>query len=104
MQFNLLFAARCMLSLNKTSSEVFDFAFLIYISGNAERFLEKRKTDHFSKDKTHKTLTRKNLLGISLSVAKVTVFETSEGTANRVVTLCERATAERFVVAIDAQR
>ena len=41
--------------------------------------LEKRKTDQFSKNKTHKTLTRKILFGITLPVAKVTVFETSEG-------------------------
>ena len=61
---------------------------------------KKTKTDHFAKDKTHKTLTRKILLGISLPVAKVTVFETSEGTANRVVTLWERAKTERFVVAM----
>ena len=52
------------------------------------------------KNKTHKTLTRKNLLGITLPVAKVTAFETSEGTANRVVTLWERAKTERFVVAM----
>ena len=68
------------------------------------KVLEKRKTDHFSKNKTRKTLTRKILLGITLPVAKVTAFETSEGTANRVVTFWERAAAERFVVAIDAQR
>jgi uncharacterized membrane protein len=36
-----------------------------------------------SKNKTHKTLTRKILLGITLSVAKVTVFETSEGTGEQ---------------------
>ena len=35
------------------------------------------------KNKTHKTLTRKNLLGITLPVAKVTVFETSEGTGEQ---------------------
>jgi hypothetical protein len=46
-----------------------------------------RKTDRFEKNKTQKTLTRKNVFGITLPVAKVTVFETSEGTANRVVTL-----------------
>jgi len=45
-------------------------------------------------------LTRKILLGITLPVAKVTAFETSEGTANRVVTLWERAKTERFVVAM----
>ena len=60
----------------------------------------KRKTDRFSKNKTRKTLTRKILLGITLPVAKVTAFETSEGTANRVVTLWERAKTERFVVAM----
>ena len=49
-------------------------------------FSEKRKTDQFGENKTHKTLTRKILLGISLPVAEVTAFETSEGTANRVVT------------------
>lgn len=79
MQFSLLFAAQYMLSSNKTSSEVFDFAFSFISNGNAERLLEKRKTDRLSKDKTHKTLTRKRLLGISLLVAKVTAFETSEG-------------------------
>ena len=62
--------------------------------------MAKRKTGHFSKNKTHKTLTRKVLLGISHPVAKVTAFETSEGTANRVVTLWERVTTERFVVAM----
>ena len=36
-----------------------------------------------SKNKTHKTLTRKYLLGITLPVAKVTVFETSEGTGEQ---------------------
>jgi hypothetical protein len=36
-----------------------------------------------SENKTHKTLTRKNLLGITLPVAKVTVFETSEGTGEQ---------------------
>jgi hypothetical protein len=35
------------------------------------------------KNKTQKTLTRKNLLGITLPVAKVTVFETSEGTGEQ---------------------
>ena len=62
--------------------------------------LEKRKSDRFSKNKTHKTLTRKILFGITLPVAKVTAFETSEGTANRVVTLWLRVTTERFVVAM----
>ena len=50
-------------------------------------------------NKTHKTLTRKFLFGITLPVAKVTVFETSEGTASRVVTFWKRAKAERFVIA-----
>jgi hypothetical protein len=45
-------------------------------------------------------LTKKILLGITLPVAEVTAFETSEGTANRVVTLWERAKTERFVVAM----
>jgi hypothetical protein len=45
-------------------------------------------------------LTIKILLGITLPVARVTAFETSEGTATRVVTLWERVTAERFVVAM----
>jgi len=52
---------------------------LSLLAENAEGFLEKRKTDPFSKDKTHKKLTVKILLGISLPVAKVTAFETSEG-------------------------
>ena len=37
------------------------------------------KIKHIRRNKTHKTLTRKNLLGITLPVAKVTVFETSGG-------------------------
>jgi hypothetical protein len=49
--------------------------------------LIKRKNKSFFENKTQKTLTRKNVFGITLPVAKVTVFETSEGTANRVVTL-----------------
>ena len=61
---------------------------------------KRRKTDRFGKNKTHETLTRKILLGITLPVAKVTAFETSEGTANRVVTLWLRVTTERFVVAM----
>ena len=52
---------------------------LLLLAENAEGFLEKRKRDRFSKNKTHKTLTRKILFGISLPVTKVTVFETSEG-------------------------
>jgi hypothetical protein len=44
---------------------------------------EKRKTDQFSKNKTRKTLTRKILFGITQPVAKVTVFETSEGTGEQ---------------------
>jgi hypothetical protein len=52
-----------------------------------------------SKNKTHETLTRKILFGITLPVAKVTVFETSEGTASRVVTFWKRAKTERFGVA-----
>ncbi len=45
--------------------------------------IEKRKTDRFSENKTLKTLTRKILFGITLPVAKVTVFETSEGTGEQ---------------------
>jgi hypothetical protein len=52
-----------------------------------------------SKNKTRETLTRKILFGITQPVAKVTVFETSEGTASRVVTFWKRAKAERFVIA-----
>jgi len=37
---------------------------------------------------------------ISISVTKVTVFETNKGTANGVVRLWERAKAERFAVAM----
>jgi hypothetical protein len=44
-------------------------------------------------------LTRKILFGITLPVAKVTVFETSEGTASRVVTFWKRAKSERFGIA-----
>jgi hypothetical protein len=67
----------------RTSQNIFRM-FLVIVSlsllaENAEGFLEKRKTDRFSKDKTHKKLTVKILLGISLPVAKVTAFETSEG-------------------------
>ena len=73
---------------------------IIFLPDLLKVFAEKRKTDRFSKNKTPKTLTRKLLLGITLPVAKVTAFETSEGTANRVVTLWERAKTERFVVAM----
>ena len=45
-------------------------------------------------------MTRKFLFGITLPVAKVTVFETSEGTATRVVTPWLRAKTERFVIAM----
>ena len=41
------------------------------------------KTDHFLENKTHEKLTVRNLFGISLSVTKVTVFETSEGIGER---------------------
>jgi hypothetical protein len=44
--------------------------------------LKSRKKTFFE-NKTPKTLTRKNLLGITLPVAKVTVFETSEGTGEQ---------------------
>jgi hypothetical protein len=67
--------------------------------GNAEHFLRKKKNRSTLKNKTHKTLTRKFLLGISLPVAKVTAFETNEGNANGVVTFRETAAAERFAVA-----
>jgi len=67
-------------------------------------YLQKRKTDRFAKNKTHKTLTRKNLLGISLLVAEVTAFETSEGIGEQSGDTLGESNAERFVVAIDAQR
>ena len=58
--------------------------FFVFSSGEMLSIpLEKRKTDQFSKNKTHKTLTRKILFGITLPVAKVTVFETSEGTGEQ---------------------
>ena len=40
------------------------------------------------------------LLGINTPVTRITVLETSEGTANGVVRLWERAKAERFAVAM----
>jgi hypothetical protein len=40
------------------------------------------------------------VLGINTPVTRITVFETSEGTANGVVRLWERAKAERFAVAM----
>ena len=52
---------------------------LSLLAENAQDFLAERKRGRLSKNKTHKKLTRKNLLGISLPVAKVTAFETSEG-------------------------
>jgi hypothetical protein len=39
-------------------------------------------------------------LGINTPVTRITVLETSEGTANGVVRLWERAKAERFAVAM----
>ena len=44
---------------------------------------EQRKEDHASRNKTHEKLTAENLFDISLSVTKVTVFETSEGIGER---------------------
>ena len=40
----------------------------------------------------------KIVFGISISVTKVTAFETNKGTANGVVRLWERVKAERFAV------
>jgi len=54
------------------------------------------------KNKTHKKLILKMVLGINTPVTRITVFETNEGTANGVVRLWERAKAERFAVANDA--
>jgi hypothetical protein len=51
--------------------------------GNAEHSSREKKTDRFAKNKTHEKLTAKILFGISLSVTKVTVFETSEGIGER---------------------
>jgi succinate dehydrogenase/fumarate reductase cytochrome b subunit len=74
-----------MLSSNKTISRfIFFLALAFHLSNGMLRILiEKRKTDHSAKNKTHKTLTRKILFGITLPVAKVTVFETSEGTGEQ---------------------
>jgi hypothetical protein len=47
-------------------------------------------------------LIEKIVFGISISVTKVTAFETNKGTANGVVRLWERVKAERFALAIDA--
>ena len=81
---------------------------LSLLAENAERSLEKRKTDRFSKNKTPKTLTRKNLLGISLPVAEVTAFETSEGIGEQSGDILGEGNAERFVVAktpiVEAER
>jgi hypothetical protein len=63
-------------------------------------FLRREKQDRFLKDKTHKTLTRKDLLGISLSVAEVTAFETSEGIGEQSGDILGESNAERFVVAM----
>ena len=52
------------------------------------------------KNKTHRTLTRKFVLGINHPVTTVTAIETDEGTANGVARLWERAKAERFAVAM----
>jgi len=49
----------------------------------AENFLAQRKINHFSKNKSHKKLTPKIVFGISISVTKVTVFETNEGIGER---------------------
>jgi hypothetical protein len=68
-------------------------------SGIVEGSAHKKKNKSFFENKTQKTLTRKNVFGITLPVAKVTVFETSEGTASRVVTPWKRVKTERFVVA-----
>ncbi len=75
-----------------------------YVKEMLSVFFEKRKTVRFSKNKTHKTLTRKILLGISLLVAKVTVFETSGGIGEQSGDILGESNAERFVVAIDAHR
>jgi tRNA U34 5-methylaminomethyl-2-thiouridine-forming methyltransferase MnmC len=58
------------------------------------------KTNHQSKNKTHQKLILKMVLGINTHVTRITVLETSEGTANGVVRLWERAKAERFAVAM----
>jgi len=41
------------------------------------------KINHYSKNKSHKKLTRKFVFGISISVTKVTAFETNEGIGER---------------------
>jgi len=46
---------------------------------NVQRFSQEKKNNHSSKNKTHRKLTVKGLFDITLLVAKVTVFETSEG-------------------------
>jgi hypothetical protein len=73
-----------MLSSNKTISGIVFWSPLFYLTNVMLRILiEKRKREQSSKNKTHKTLTRKILFGITLPVAKVTVFETSEGTGEQ---------------------
>ena len=42
-----------------------------------------RKINHSSKNKSHKKLTRKFVFAISISVTKVTAFETDEGIGER---------------------
>jgi hypothetical protein len=54
----------------------------------------------YRKNKTHKKLILKMVLGINTPVTRITVLETSGGTANGVVRLWERAKAERFAVAM----
>jgi len=86
----------------------FSFAFpqrndaILHLSAATYRKINARLTGNFTNqgNKTHKKLTRKFLFGISLNVTKVTVFETSEGTANGVVRLWERVKAERFALAM----
>jgi hypothetical protein len=62
--------------------------------------LRTNEKNHQSKNKTHKKLILKMLLGINTPVTRITVLETDEGTANGVVRLWERAKAERFAVAM----
>ena len=62
---------------------IFPAVFFGFPAESLRFILRKRKVKHFREDKTHKTLTRKILSGIRLSVTKVTVFETSEGIGER---------------------
>jgi len=76
------------------------FFLLKFLCAKPRDFQRRNEIKQFSKNITRKKLTEEFLFGIRLNVTKVTVFETSDGTAKGVVTLQERAAAERFAVAM----